>query len=78
MPEATIVAVAGADERPPAPVGDHPDRHPGGSQQRLHPVDRAGRPAVVDGSRSESDRVDDQHQRADDVAMDERTGRAAR
>ena len=45
---------AGADDRPPAPVGDDTDPDSGLPQQFLHPVDRAGGPAVVSGSRSDS------------------------
>ena len=37
----------GADHRPPAPIGDDPDRHASGMQHHLHPVDGAGGPPVV-------------------------------
>ena len=54
----------GADDRPPAPVGDHADRDSGGPQQLFHPVDRAGRPAVGERVPQRVDRIDDEDQRA--------------
>ena len=48
----------GADDRPPAPVGDDPDRHSGGMQHHLHPVDGAGGPPVVQQVVQAADGVD--------------------
>ena len=64
-----------ADDRPPAPIGDHADRDSRGAQQLFHPVDRACRPAVGRRVAQRVDRIDDQDQRPGRVPARQCTGR---
>ena len=69
---------ARAHQPPPPPVGDDADRHAAGPQHRLHPVDRAGRPAVVEQVAQAGHRVDHPQQRPAAVAAHQRPGRLDR
>ena len=65
---------SGGDDRPPPAVGDDPDLDPGRAEQLLHPVDRAGGPAVVERVAQCVAGVDDEDQRTEQVTVREPTG----
>ena len=68
--------LAGADDRPPAPVGDDADgTPPARSSSSIRSIGLAAQPSSS-GSRSESTGSMTQDQRADGPAVDERAGRA--
>lgn len=64
--------LAGADDRPPAAVGDQADGDLPRAQQLFHAVNRAGGPAVIERVAQRVDRIDDEDQRAGHVAVQER------
>ena len=76
MPDASMVCGRAETIAHQRAVGHHADLDVGRPQQQLHPVDRAGRPAVGERVAQRVDRVDDEDQRADHVAVDERAGGA--
>ncbi len=65
-------ARAGADQSPPAAVGDDADLNVVVAQQCFHPVDRCGGPQIVGGFAQRVDRVDQVHQRTDPVGTAQR------
>ena len=72
MPDATMVsgrALTTAHQRPSVTT---PIAHPGGPEQLLHPVDRAGGPAVIKGCAEGFDRVGDEDEGTGRVATAER------